>query len=210
MDGTGLYVNSIIYGISYPEIKIDENYRKELYEIAEKDGLDKLYKMAQKIDPDAMANISKNDKKRICRVLEIYHSTGKNKTEQEKESRKEEPKYDYLVFGINMDREKLYDRINKRVDIMLDMGLIDEVKYIVEKYNKFPTAMQGLGYKEVVEYLDGKTTKEQMIEKIKLETRRYAKRQITWFKKYENIKWINGLDNVQNNIKIILEEYGEG
>ncbi len=112
-------------------------------------------------------------------------------------------------FGINMDREKLYDRINKRVDIMLDMGLIDEVKYVVEKYNEFPTAMQGLGYKEVVEYLEKRITKEQMIEKIKMETRRYAKRQITWFKRYENIKWINGLEDVQNNIKIILEEYGE-
>ncbi len=107
MDGTGLYVNSIIYGISYPEIKIDENYRKELYEIAEKEGLDKLYKMAQKIDPEAMLNISPNDKKRICRVLEIYHSTGKNKTEQEKESRKEEPKYDYLVFRNKYGQRKI-------------------------------------------------------------------------------------------------------
>ena len=165
--------------------------------------------MAKEIDPEAIKNISKNDQKRICRILEIYHTTGKNKTEQEKESRKNGPKYQYLLYGITMDREKLYDRINKRVDIMINDGLIEEVQNIVKKYDEFPTAMQGLGYKEVVEYLNGITTKEEMIEKIKMETRRYAKRQLTWFKKCENIKWINGLDDIQNNIKIILEEYGE-
>ena len=108
-----------------------------------------------------------------------------------------------------MERDKLYDRINRRVDIMINSGLIEEVKALIKKYKEFPTAMQGLGYKEVVEYLKGKMTKEEMIEKIKMETRRYAKRQLTWFRKYKNIIWLNGLDDVQNNIKIILEEYGE-
>ena len=108
-----------------------------------------------------------------------------------------------------MDREKLYERINLRVDIMINQGLIDEVKNLLEKYNNFPTAMQGLGYKEVVEYLNGLITKDEMIDKIKMETRRYAKRQLTWFRKYKNLIWINGLDDVQNNIKIILEEYSE-
>ena len=207
--GTGLYVNSLIYGIEYPEIEIDMEYRSKLEEIAESEGLEKLYNQAKEIDPEAIKNISVNDKKRICRILEIYHSTGKTKTEQEIESRKNGPKYDYLVFGINMDREKLYDRINKRVDIMLEAGLIEEVKQIVEKYKEFPTAMQGLGYKEVVEYLEGITSKEEMIEKIKMETRRYAKRQLTWFRKTENIVWIDGLNNIENNINIILEEYNE-
>ena len=207
--GTGLYVNSLIYGIEYSDIEIDLEYRKKLEEIANKEGIEKLYEMAKQIDPEAIKNISENDKKRICRILEIYHSTGKNKTEQEKESRKNGPKYQYLLYGITMDREKLYDRINRRVDIMINDGLIEEVQDVVKKYDEFPTAMQGLGYKEVVEYLNGITTKEEMIEKIKMETRRYAKRQLTWFKKCENIKWIDGLDDIQNNIKIILEEYGE-
>ena len=100
----------------------------------------------------------------------------------------------------------LYERINKRVDIMLEQGLIEEVKSIYEKYNKFPTAMQGLGYKEVVEYLENKTTKEEMIEKIKQETRRYAKRQMTWFRKNKQTIWLNGEDKKQNNTQIILGE----
>ena len=207
--GTGLYVNSLIYGIEYSDIEVDLEYREKLEETAKLEGIEKLYEMAKEIDPEAIKNISKNHQKRICRILEIYHATGKNKTEQEKESRKNGPKYQYLLYGITMDREKLYDRINKRVDIMINDGLIEEVQNVVKKYDEFPTAMQGLGYKEVVEYLNGITTKEEMIEKIKMETRRYAKRQLTWFKKCENIKWINGLDDIQNNIKIILEEYGE-
>jgi len=205
--GTGLYVNSLIYGIEYPEIKIDIEYRNNLDKIAEIEGLEKLYQMAIKIDAEAIKNISPNDKKRICRILEIYHATGKTKTEQEIESRKNGPKYDYIIFGINMDREKLYDRINKRVDIMIENGLIEEVKNILSKYEEFPTAMQGLGYKEVVEYLNGITSQDEMIEKIKMETRRYAKRQLTWFRRYENIVWLDGLQDIQNNINIILEEY---
>lgn len=158
------------------------------------------------IDPEAMKKISKNDKKRIFRVLEIYNATGKTKTEQEIESRKNENPYDFRVFGINMEREKLYERINLRVDIMLKQGLVQEVENIVKKYeNGYPTAMQALGYKEVYEYLKGEISKDEMIEKIKRESRRYAKRQITWFKRNENIIWLDGLENKQNNIKIILE-----
>ena len=208
--GTGLYINSLIYGIEYPEIEIDIKYRNELERTAdEPDGLRKLYEMAIKIDEEAIKNISPNDKKRICRILEIYHSTGKTKTQQEIESRKNGPKYDYIVYGLNMDRDKLYDRINKRVDIMIQDGLIEEVKNVASKYKEFPTAMQGLGYKEVLEYLNGDTTKEEMIEKIKMETRRYAKRQLTWFRRYETIKWIDALGDIQNNINIILEGYCE-
>lgn len=158
------------------------------------------------IDPEAMKKISKNDKKRIFRVLEIYNATGKTKTEQEIESRKNENPYDFKVFGINMEREKLYERINLRVDIMLKQGLVQEVENIIKKYeNGYPTAMQALGYKEVYEYLKGEISKDEMIEKIKRESRRYAKRQITWFKRNENIIWLDGLENKQNNIKIILE-----
>ena len=203
--GTGLYVDSLIYEIEYNDIKLDEEYRKKLEKIAEEQGLEELYKKAVEIDPEAMKKISQNDKKRIMRVLEIYHSTGKTKTEQEKESRKNPVEYDYRVFAINWDREILYQRINKRVDIMVEQGLIEEVKEILNKYDKFPTAMQGLGYKEVVDYLNGIYTKEEMIEKIKLETRRYAKRQLTWFRKNKQTIWLDGTNDIQNNINIILE-----
>ena len=205
--GTGLYINSLIYNINYPEIEFDAKYRNLLEERVKKEGLDILYNEAYNIDQKATEQISKNDKKRIIRILEIYKETGKTKTELEIESRKQEPKYDYKVFAINMDREILYDRINRRVDIMFEQGLIEEVKNIYNKYEKFPTAMQGLGYKEVVEYLNGNYTYEEMEEKIKMESRRYAKRQITWFKAIEGIIWLDGQKDKQNNIDIILEVY---
>ena len=205
--GTGLYANSLIYGIKYNEIPLDEKYRNKLMKIATTEkGLRILYEKAKTIDEEAIKKISPNDKKRIIRILEIYHSTGKTKTEQEHDSRKKEVKYDYKVFGINYEREILYERINKRVDIMVKNGLIEEVKSLLKQFPKFPTAMQAIGYKEVKEYLDGNITKEEAIEKIKQESRRYAKRQITWFKKMENIIWINGNDKIQNNINLILEE----
>ena len=207
--GTGLYINSLIYNIEYKDSKIDIDYRNKLEKMVVEKGLENLYEMAQKIDPEAMKNISHNDKKRIMRVLEIYNETGKTKTELEIESRKNEPKYNYIVFALDMDRDKLYERINKRVDIMLKNGLIHEVEKLINTYKIMPTAMQGLGYKEVVEYLKGNCTEEEMVEKIKMETRRYAKRQLTWFRKYDNLTWINGLDDIQNNINIILEEYSE-
>ncbi|MEF2641965.1 MAG: tRNA (adenosine(37)-N6)-dimethylallyltransferase MiaA [Clostridia bacterium] len=203
--GTGLYIDSLVNGIEYDDIKIDINYRNKLEELAKKDGLEAVYNMANNIDPEAMKKISVNDKKRIFRVLEIYKATGKTKTMQEIESRKKDNPFNFKLFGINMEREKLYERINLRVDIMIKQGLIEEVKNIVKKYNSFPTAMQGLGYKEVVEFLKNEITEDEMIEKIKRESRRYAKRQITWFKRYENIKWLDGLEDRQNNIKIILE-----
>ena len=203
--GTGLYIDSLIYEIEYQDIKFDENYRKELEKNVEEKGLEYLYQQAKEIDPQAIEKISPNDKKRILRILEIYHMTGKNKTQQEIESRKKEVEYDYHVYAIDWDREELYNRINKRVDIMIQQGLIEEVKNILEKYKEFPTAMQGLGYKEVVEYLEGKLTKDEMIEKIKMETRRYAKRQLTWFRKNKQTIWIKGREDLQNNIKIILE-----
>ena len=199
--GTGLYVDSLIYGIEYQDIELDEKYRQELENRVEKEGLAKLYEEAKQIDPQAIEKISSNDKKRIIRILEIYKSTGKTKTQQEIESRKNGVKYDYKVFAINWERELLYERINKRVDIMIKQGLIQEVEQLLQKYDEFPTAMQGLGYKEVVEYLQGKTTYEEMIEKIKMETRRYAKRQITWFKKNKQTIWIGHKD-----LQRIMEE----
>ena len=205
--GPGFSVNSLIYGLDYPEVKTDLEYREELEKIAKKGGLKHLYEKAMQIDPEAAKNISENDKKRIIRILEIYKETGKTKTQLEIESRKNGVPYDYRVFAINMPREILYDRINRRVDIMIERGLIDEVKQLYEKYGEeLRTAVQGIGYKEVIDYLNGVYSKEEMVEKIKMETRRYAKRQLTWFRKIQDIIWIDGLNDIQNNVDIILEE----
>lgn len=204
--GTGLYIDSLIYNIDYPEIELDEEYRKSLEERVRKEGLQKLYEEAIKIDEEAMKRISPNDQKRILRVLELYHQTGKTKTEQEIESRKNEIPYNYHIFALTMNRDILYDRINRRVDIMIEQGLIQEVQNIIMKYDQYPTAMQALGYKEIKEYLDGKTTKEEAIEKVKQETRRYAKRQLTWFRKNKQTIWLDATNQREENIKRILEE----
>ena len=116
-------------------------------------------------------------------------------------------KYDFKVFAIDMDRQTLYDRINRRVDLMIEKGLIDEVIDLKKKYNKFPTAMQGLGYKEVVEFLEDKISYNDMIDKIKQESRHYAKRQLTWFRKNKDIIWLKAEDGIEKNIEKILEKY---
>lgn len=203
--GTGLYIDSLIYEIDYPEIAFDETYRKQLEQQVKQQGLETLYEKAKQIDPEAIQKISKTDQKRILRILEIYHATGKTKTEQEQLSRQKEPEYDYHVYALSWERKILYQRINQRVDDMIKQGLIQEVKGILQKYDTFPTAMQGLGYKEVVAYLQGETTKEEMIEKIKQETRRYAKRQLTWFRKNKQTIWLDATKDRPNNINIILE-----
>lgn len=204
--GTGLYVNSLIYGIEYQDMQFDEEYRNKLMKIAEtEEGLNNLWEQAKKIDPESMKKISKKDKKRIVRVLEIYKSTGKTKTEQEILSRKKEIEYDFKIFGISMDREQLYERINKRVDVMINQGLEKEVRNLLEKYSEFPTAMQGLGYKEVIEYFNGILTRGEMIDKIKQESRRYAKRQLTWFRRNKEIIWLDANEEMEKNIKTILE-----
>lgn len=203
--GTGLYIDSLVYGIEYPEMEYDETYRDFLMQQAQtEEGLKAIYEKAKQIDEEAMLHISSNDKKRIIRVLEIYKATGKNKTEQEKLSRIHGVPYDYKVFAIDMKREKLYERINQRVDLMLEQGLVEEVKNLRDKYQEFPTAMQGLGYKEVVEYLKKECTYGEMVEKLKQETRRYAKRQLTWFRKNKQTKWLDANEK-EENMKIILE-----
>ena len=197
--GTGLYVNSLIHNIEYKEEITDIEYRNEL----EKVDLETLYKQAMEIDPEAAARVSQNDRKRITRILEIYHTTGKTKTQMEAESR-QEVKYDYKIFVLTPERDKLYERINLRVDLMMQAGLVDEVRELLKKYKEFPTAMQGLGYKEVKEYLDGEITEEEMIEKIKQESRHYAKRQLTWFRQYKDATWLDTFD--KNNVNIILDK----
>lgn len=208
--GTGLYANSLIYGIDYQDMEFDLKYRNELMKKAEEpEKLKEIYEQAKNIDPEATQKISLNDKKRIIRILEIYKSTGKTKTELEILSRKNEVLYDFKKFAINMERTLLYERINKRVDLMLEQGLLDEVKYIYEKYDEYPTAMQALGYKEVIQYFENKISYDAMVDKIKQETRRYAKRQLTWFRKNNDYIWLESNNGIQNNINIILEEINE-
>ena len=203
--GTGLYLDSLIYEIEYPNIEFDEEYRRKLERRVEEEGLTQLYEETTKIDPLAIQKISPKDEKRILRILEIYHATGKTKTEQEIASRKNSPEYDYQVYALAWDREILYDRINQRVDQMIEQGLIEELQGILKRHKHFPTAMQGLGYKEVVAFLEGDLTKEEMIDKIKMETRRYAKRQMTWFRKNKQTVWLDGQADVKTNIDVILK-----
>ena len=199
--GTGLYIDSIIYNIKYLQISTDYTYRKQLEAIP----LEDLYKRAMEIDPRAMEKISSNDRKRISRVLEIYHLTGHNKTELEAESIGDEI-YDFRTFVLNWPREQLYERVNTRVDKMIEQGLVDEVKGVLKKYKDFPTSMQALGYKEIRLYLDGIITLDEAIELIKTESRHYAKRQLTWFRKYEGAIWLEG-GNDDVNSNIIIENY---
>ena len=240
--GTGLYVNSLIYGFTFEENdeKVLLDYRKELEKSLEagKETLETLYKKAKEIDEKAAKMISSTDKKRIFRILEIYYLTNMQKTKIDEKRRKNnkntsksnsnsnsknnesnnDDNIEYKLFYIDMERELLYDRINKRVDIMLDLGLIEETKKtitIIAKKKKVKeeeilndysniTALQAIGYREVISYLKDELTFDEMKEKIKQNTRRYAKRQITWFKKNNKII----LDRTKNDeelIEIILE-----
>ena len=206
--GTGLYISTLTNGIEFSEIESDEEYRKELENISlQENGVEILFEKLKAVDPEAANVIDKNNVRRVIRALEIYKVTGKTKTQVDKESIKE-LKYDYLIFGMLWDRQELYDRIDKRVDIMVDMGLVDEVENLYKK-GISSTAIQGLGYKEIIEYLEKKVTLEEAIEKIKQETRRYAKRQMTWFKRDKKIVWINAKnkeDVVEDICQSIREE----
>lgn len=193
--GTGLYINTLVNGIEFSQTAEDENCRRELEKRAESEGAEKLYEELKSIDPEAAEIIDKNNVRRVIRALEIYKVTGKTKTELDRESIKE-TKFNFLLYGIQTDRQELYERINRRIDIMLEQGLIKEVKELSDKYVLSKTALQGLGYKEVLEFINGNCTYNEMVEKLKMETRRYAKRQITWFKRDKRIEWINREDIV--------------
>lgn len=248
MEELGLYVNSLIYGFDFEENdeKVLLDYRKNLEESINlgKETLDTLYEKAKKIDPKAAENISNTDKKRIFRILEIYYLSHIIKTEIDKKRRKKDitknivkdhsindftnlnninfnnkdKKIEYKLFYIDMNREKLYSRINKRVDIMLELGLLEETKNVIEiiakKMNKIKeeilekydeiTSLQAIGYREAISYLKNEITFDEMKEKIKQNTRRYAKRQITWFKKNEKIILDRELSD-EKLIEIILK-----
>ncbi len=183
--GTGLFIDSLVNNISFSEVGIDEKLREEL---SEKDT-DELYEELLRLDREAAEKIHKNNRKRVIRALELYFG-GVAKTRQDELSRLEESPFDALYIGIGYsDREKLYERINLRVDLMLEAGLVEEARASLKKSGA--TARQAIGHKELEPYFRGEETLGECTERIKRETRRYAKRQLTWFRRNKNIIWLN-------------------
>lgn len=189
--GTGLYINSVVNNYNYVEMNDDPEYRKYLYDLYKTNGKEYLYDMLKKIDIDSIKKIHMNNVKRVIRALEIYHITGKKFSESENQTSTNE-NYNLLYFAIGFkNRDILYDRINKRVDLMIKDGLLDEAFELYQRKESLSkTSYQAIGYKELFLYFDNEISKEDAIEKIKQETRKYAKRQLTWFKKDQRINWL--------------------
>lgn len=188
--GTGLYIDSLLDNIKFSETKGDGNYRAFLYETARKYGNHYLYEILEKKDSAAAETIHENNLVRLVRALEVIHTTGRKFSELKIESRAEESPYDSLILGLNTaDRSVLYDRINQRVDIMVQNGLIEEAKSLWQECG-MKTAGNAIGYKELIPYFENTMSLDDCIGKIKQETRRYAKRQLTWFRRNERIRWI--------------------
>ena len=190
--GTGLYLDTVLGRLDFGEIESDEKLRRELIAFAEKNGADALYERLVKIDPQAAEKIHKNNVRRVARAIEIYELTGKTKTEHDREAISDSP-YDSLIIGLDYnDREVLYNRINRRADLMIDAGLETEVRSLLSEglLSADSTAGQAIGYKEMLGYIAGEYTLEDAIEKIKLGTRRYAKRQLTWLRRNPEINWL--------------------
>lgn len=189
--GTGLYVNSLVNNLNFSNSISNPEFRDKCYEKADEFGNEVIYGELKEIDPKSADRIHINDTKRIIRALEVYHETGEPMSKYYINFRQPNPLYDIVMVGLNMDREKLYERINKRVDIMLEQGLKDEVKELLEKgYHKELTSMQGLGYKEIINYLNEEYDLDEAITILKRDSRRFAKRQLTWFRRDERINWI--------------------
>ncbi len=188
--GTGLYFDSIINNLEFSEMETDEEYRQSLNALAEEKGCEFVHRMLREVDPRSADAIHPNNLKRVIRALEIYKVSGKPKSVLDREQRGE-PLYEGEIFGLSRPRDVLYDRINRRVDIMMEQGLLEEVKTLLSMgISPKATSMQAIGYKELVWYLDGTLTLKEAVDKIKQESRRYAKRQITWFKRNPDIIWL--------------------
>ena len=201
--GTGLYVDSVSGRMVFEEnVPTDENYRKELFALCDEKGAEFIHNMLKEVDEKSALAIHPNNVKRVIRALEYYKASGVPISVHNEETQKMPSPYRVFKIGFTRDRENLYDRINRRVDIMLSAGLVDEVKKLLEMgCNREHTSMQALGYKEGIDYLDGTISYEEMTEIIKRESRRYAKRQLTWFRRDEDIMWIN-LDSEDNKDEV--------
>ena len=190
--GTGFYIQSVIYDINFNEYGDDSEVRKKYELMAETIGKSELHKKLAWVDMEYADSVSENNVKKVVRALSFFEMTGEKLSEHNKRERERSSPFDFAYFVLTMDRKKLYERIDKRVDLMFDMGLVDEVKALMAKgYDKSLVSMQGIGYKEVIDYLNGKTSLEECIDIIKRDTRHFAKRQLTWFKREKVVTYID-------------------
>ncbi|MCU6743329.1 tRNA (adenosine(37)-N6)-dimethylallyltransferase MiaA [Suilimivivens aceti] len=190
--GTGFYIQALLYQIDFTEEETDTAYRDKLWQLGEEKGNHYLHELLRKVDPKSAEEIHENNRKRVIRALEFYENSGKPISTHNKEQRQKTSAYNSCYFVLTDDRKKLYERIESRVDQMLSKGLVDEVRTLKERgCNASMVSMQGLGYKEILEYLDGRCSLLEAVEKIKKETRHFAKRQLTWFRREKDVIWID-------------------
>ncbi|MBQ7757834.1 tRNA (adenosine(37)-N6)-dimethylallyltransferase MiaA [Anaerotignum sp.] len=190
--GTGFYINALLYDNDFTETDNDTSYREECYKLAREQGPEVLYERLKEIDPEYAENIHANNVKRVTRALEYHYLTGQKFSEHNAEQKEKETPYDAAVVILNMDREKLYERIELRIDIMMEQGLLEEVKSLLEKgYTPDLVSMQGIGYKEFIPYFNGECTLEEAVTQLKTNTRRFAKRQLTWFRRQIDGLWVD-------------------
>jgi tRNA dimethylallyltransferase len=208
--GTGLYINSLIYNYEFTDASTDEKYRLYLQQLAEKSGKEYIHNLLKDVDIESYNKLYPNDLKRIIRALEVYKLTGKTISQFNNENDIYDISYKPYYFVLTMDRAKLYDRINKRVDMMIKNGLIEEVQKLkIMGYTQDMQAMKGIGYKEILYYLDGSISLDESIFLIKKGSRNYAKRQLTWFRKDKRALWINKDDfnNEDDLVENIIEKF---
>lgn len=206
--GTGLYINSLTLPWDFQKKDSDEIIRWRLTAEAEVMGKEALYERLQSVDPATAAIVHPNNLNRIIRALEIYELTGKPKSYFDEETKKQAVPYDYLILGLDWDRERLYDRINRRVDRMIEEGLIEETKMLIERgYDWNLTALKAIGYKELRPYLEGESTLSEAVTVLKRDSRHYAKRQMTWFRKDKRIQWLKMSEtiNLENQVEECLK-----
>ena len=190
--GTGFYIQALLYDIDFTSTAQDDTYRAELENLVKEKGAAYLHNMLRKVDPKSAEDIHANNVKRVIRALEYYRQTGQKMSEHNEEERRKESPYEFVYFVLNAPREQLYARIDRRVDQMIEEGLVDEVKHLKELgCTKEMVSMQGLGYKEILAWLDGEISYEEAVEILKRDTRHFAKRQITWFKRERDVIWID-------------------
>lgn len=188
--GTGLYIQSVMYDYQFTNISVDEEFRSKLEEMASNGRGQELYEQLEAIDPASASHIHPNNIRRVIRALEIFHSTGKSMSEHQK-GQKRELVYDTALIGLTMNRDKLYERINMRVDMMVNEGLLEEVKRLYDQGIRNVQSVQAIGYKELYQYFDGNTSYDEAIEQLKQNTRNYAKRQLTWFRNKMDVAWFD-------------------
>lgn len=196
--GTGLYIQAVLYDYQFQETATDTAFRTKLEEMAQAEGTLTIHDMLNKVDPEAAAAIHHHNVRRVIRALEVFHVTGRKLSDIQKEQ-KQESLYDAALIGLTMERNVLYERINKRVDQMLEIGLLEEVQHFYEKGIRDCQSIQAIGYKEIYKYFDGLLSLEDSIEELKQNSRRYAKRQLTWFRNKMNVQWFDMTESVKTH-----------